>query len=93
MRVWAYEEQQDKVNELCPTLGNHIVVAVPVGASTKFQNLSGTSASTLQQQPVVPYQEPESLDRKAVVFHMPRASAAVRRIAEGTAGLVLSAYC
>jgi hypothetical protein len=65
---------------------------VVVGAWTKFQYLSGTSESSRQQQPVVPYQDQASLDRKAVVFHMQRAWAAARRIEEGTAGLVPSAY-
>jgi hypothetical protein len=80
------------VNEPRPRSGNHTAAAVAVGASTKFQNLSGTSASFRQQQPVVPHQDREFLDRKAVVSHMMGAGAAARRIEEGTAGLIRSAY-
>jgi hypothetical protein len=72
--------------------GNHIAAALAVGELMKFQYSSGTSASFRQQQPVVPYLDRVSLDRKAVVSHMPWAWAAARRIEEGTAGLVLGAY-
>jgi hypothetical protein len=72
--------------------GSHIAAAVAVDALTKFRCLSGTSTSFRQQQPVVPYQDRVSLDRKAVVFHMPRAWAAARRIEEHTAWLILSAH-
>jgi hypothetical protein len=90
-KEWAYLAQQDRANERRPGSGNHIAAAVAEGALTKFQYSSGTSASFRQQQPVVPYHR-ESLDRKVVVFHMQRSSAAARRTEEGTAGLALSAY-
>ena len=91
-KAWAYLVQQDRANGPRQKSGNHTAAAVPVGALTKFQYSSGTSASFRQQQPVVLYQDRESLDRKAVVVHMPRASAVARKTEEGTAGLVQSAY-